>query len=68
MCKGSFFCIPEQADEVKKVMANIMLPPSNHPDWAKHLSDEEWKSKVLPHLSGKKEQKIAECKKAEEKR
>ncbi|XP_064623067.1 male-enhanced antigen 1-like isoform X2 [Lineus longissimus] len=55
----------EQAEEVKKVMAGFLLPPSSHPDWAKNLSDDEWKSKVLPHLSGKSEVKVSDSRREE---
>ncbi|XP_064603394.1 male-enhanced antigen 1-like [Liolophura sinensis] len=43
-----------QAEEVKSAMAGFQLPLSNHPDWARNLSDEDWKAQLLNRLQGNK--------------
>lgn len=39
-----------QMEKIKSVMAGIQLPASSIPDWAKSLSDDQWKSQVVSRL------------------
>ncbi|ESO99533.1 hypothetical protein LOTGIDRAFT_113458 [Lottia gigantea] len=38
------------AAEIKAAMAGFKLPMSNVPDWAKNVSDEQWKDTIIPKI------------------
>lgn len=39
-----------QVETIRSLMSGIKLPSSSVPDWAKHLSDDQWKSEVVNKL------------------
>ncbi|XP_041355100.1 male-enhanced antigen 1-like [Gigantopelta aegis] len=41
----------EKVAKIKAAMAGFQLPTTNIPDWAKEISDDEWKEKLVSKIS-----------------
>lgn len=39
-----------KVDEVKQMMANVTLPPSSIPEWARNIPEEAWKETLLNRI------------------
>ncbi|KAB0794944.1 hypothetical protein PPYR_11783 [Photinus pyralis] len=42
----------EKVDEVKQVMANVLLPSSSIPEWANNIPEDQWKEHLYKRLQG----------------
>ena len=49
-----FFVSTEHVEQVKNAMTGFTLPPMNIPDWAKTISEEDWKKSLIRSVQKKK--------------
>ena len=42
--------ILDHADQIRSAMSGFQLPASHIPDWAKSISDDQWKEQVVNRL------------------